>query len=31
MNVAAELATYDVSSEDVEYRRVDGEPLLAKI
>jgi acetyl esterase len=31
MNVAAELATYDVTAEDVEYRRVDGEALLAKI
>jgi acetyl esterase/lipase len=31
MNVAAALATHEITSEDVEYRRVDGEALLAKI
>ena len=31
MNVATELATHEITAEDVEYRRVDGQPLLAKI
>src|SRR5437867_4025633 len=28
MSVAPDLVTYDVASEDIEYQRVDGEPLL---
>jgi acetyl esterase len=31
MNAATDLATYDVTSEDIEYQRIDGEPLLARI
>ena len=29
MSTAADLATYDVTAEDIEYQRIDGEPLLA--
>jgi acetyl esterase len=31
MNVATGLVTHDVTSEDIEYQRIDGEPLLARI
>jgi acetyl esterase/lipase len=31
MSTAANLAAYDVVSEDIEYQRIDGEPLLARI
>jgi acetyl esterase/lipase len=31
MNAATDLATYDVTSEDIEYQRIDGEPLLARV
>src|SRR5436190_170636 len=31
MGAATDLATYDVTSEDIEYQRIDGEPLLARL
>jgi acetyl esterase len=31
MSTAAGLVAYDVTSEDIEYQRIDGEPLLARI
>jgi acetyl esterase/lipase len=31
MNLAAGLVAYDVTSEDIEYQRIDGEPLLARL
>jgi acetyl esterase len=31
MNIAAGLVAYDVTSEDIEYQRIDGEPLLARL
>jgi acetyl esterase len=31
MNIAAGLVAYDIASEDIEYQRIDGEPLLARL
>jgi len=31
MSAATDLATHDVTSEDIEYQRIDGEPLLARL
>src|SRR5258708_13844838 len=31
MSVTADRVAYDVASEDIEYQRIDGEPLLARI
>src|SRR5262245_51369754 len=31
MNIPARPATFDITTEDVEYLRVDGEPLLARL
>jgi acetyl esterase len=31
MNIAPNLAAHDVTSEDIEYQRIDGEPLLARL
>jgi acetyl esterase/lipase len=31
MSATTELSTYEVASEDVEYQRIDGEPLLARV
>jgi acetyl esterase len=31
MTAVTDLATYDVTSEDIEYQRIDGEPLLARL
>src|SRR6267154_1688925 len=31
MGAATDLATYDVTSEDIEYQRIDGETLLARL
>jgi len=31
MSTASGLAAYDVTSEDIEYQRIDGEPFLARL